>query len=100
MHDRRSERRNKMLKDGKILLNDYVTVDCRVRDISPGGARLEFDGPVCLPAAFRLRIVSAELTIPATVAWQRRLEAGIHFTGVGSVGHVEQAPKRNARSAA
>ena len=97
MSDRRSERRLKVLKEGRVLLDDYVSVSCSIRDITPGGARLEFDGPVCLPSAFRLRMVSANVMIPATVIWQRRLEAGIRFTG-GAV--VEIAPKRSQRSAA
>ena len=97
MSDRRSERRLKVLKEGKVLLDDYVSVNCSIRDITPGGARLEFEGPVCLPSAFRLRMVSADVTIPATVIWQRRLEAGIRFIGVAV---VEIAPKRRLRSAA
>lgn len=90
----------KVLKQGKVLLSEYVAVDCSVRDMSAGGARLEFGGPVILPSDFRLRIVSADLTIPATVCWQRRLEAGIRFTGVGMVGQVDVSPKRMVRSAA
>jgi hypothetical protein len=98
--DRRAERRQMVLKEGKVMLSDWVSVDCVVRDISPGGARLEFQAPVSLPSEFRLRIVSADLTIPATAAWQRRLEAGISFTGVGTVGAVDNSPKKIVRSAA
>jgi hypothetical protein len=90
----------KMLKEGKVLLSEFVAVTCCVRDITAGGARLEFDGPICLPDEFRLRIVSADLTIPATVCWQRRLEAGIRFTGIGKVGQVNQSTRPVARSAA
>jgi hypothetical protein len=84
--DRRQERRLRVLKAGKVLLSDWLSVDCTVRDISSAGARLEFDVPVSLPGEFRLKLVSADLTIPAVCAWQRRLEAGIRFTGVGTVG--------------
>ncbi len=76
------------------MLTEWLSVSCVVRDISPGGARLEFDDPIYLPSAFRLCIVSAELTIPAVPAWQRRREAGIRFTGVGVVGEVDSSPKR------
>lgn len=86
MRDRRRERRHRVLKEGKVMLTDWVSVNCVVRDISPGGARLEFEGPVYLPSEFQLCIVSAELTIPAVPAWQRRGEAGVRFTGVGTTG--------------
>jgi hypothetical protein len=96
MYERRRSARMRVLKEGRVLLGDHVAVDCIVRDISAGGARLEFDGPIDLPAAFRLRIVSADLTIPARPAWQRRLEAGVTFTGVGQVGAVDNSPERLA----
>ena len=91
MRDRRRERRQKVLKEGKVMLTEWVSVNCVVRDISPGGARIEFEGPVYLPSQFRLCIVSADLTIPAVPAWQRRGEAGIRFTGVGTAGKIEGA---------
>jgi len=94
MRERRRERRQKVLKEGKVLLTAWLSVNCIVRDISPGGARLEFEQPIDLPSEFRLRIVSADLTIPAVAAWQRRGEAGIRFTGVGVAGNVDNTPKR------
>lgn len=94
MRERRRERRQKILKEGKVMLTEWVSVNCIVRDISPGGARLEFEGPVYLPSEFRLCIVSADLTIPAIPAWQRRGEAGIRFTGVGMAGDVDNSPRR------
>ena len=98
--DRRNERRQLVLKEGKVILSERVSLDCIVRDISPGGARLEFETPVSLPPDFRLRIVSADLIIPATPAWQRKLEAGVRFTGVGMVGAVDNSPKKIVRSVA
>jgi hypothetical protein len=98
--ERRGERRLKVLKEGKVLLDDYVAVSCSIRDITPSGAKLEFEGPFCLPEFFRLRMVSADVTFPATVVWQRKLEAGIRFTGIGVLEEAKLAPKRNVRSAA
>ncbi len=99
MRDRRRERRKRVLKEGKLMLTEWVSVRCMVRDISPGGARLEFDGPVDLPNAFHLCLVTADLTIPAVPAWQRRDEAGIRFTGVGVAGNVDNTPKRASQAA-
>lgn len=100
MRERRRERRLKVLKQAKVMLTDWVSVNCVIRDLSPGGARLEFDGPVCLPAEFRIRIPNADLTIPAVASWQRKSEAGVRFTGAGTAGDVDNSPMRILRSAA
>jgi len=97
MRERRRAQRLRVLKAGKVIITDWVAVDCTVRDISPHGARLEFDQPVDLPSEFTLRVVSADLTIPAATAWQRKLEAGVRFTGVATAGKVESSPMRVAR---
>jgi hypothetical protein len=86
MLERRAERRTRTLKEGKVFLSDYVSAKCTIRDLSPGGARLELETPIVLPSAFRLHIVSADIMIPATSAWQRGTEVGIRFTGVGIAG--------------
>lgn len=91
MLERRNERRVRMLKEGKVLLSDFVSANCTVRDISPSGARLELEGPISLPADFRLWIVSVEMMLPATAVWQRGLEAGVRFTGIGVAGRIEGA---------
>ena len=100
MLERRRDRRQKVLKQGKVMLTDAVSVDCTVRDLSPSGARIEFEGPLYLPSEFRLHIVSADLTIPAAPAWQKRGEAGIRFVGVGTVGLVDNSPQRIVTTAA
>lgn len=94
--ERRAERRVRVLKAGKLLVSEHVTLDCTVRDISPGGARIELDGPYGLPPELLLRVVAADLTIPAAVIWQRRYEAGIRFVGIGVVGPLEDARSRSA----
>ena len=94
MWERRSEPRTKVLKEAKVHISDFVSVPCTVRDISPSGARLQFETPVSLPGELRLTIIAADLTIPAAPAWQRRLEAGIRFTGTATVGAVDSSPKR------
>ena len=99
MRERRGERRQKVLKEGKVMLTDWVSVNCVVRDISASGARLEFDRPVYLPSEFHLCIVSADLTFPAVPAWQRRSEAGIRFTGVGETGNVSGTVMRRSVAA-
>ena len=100
MLERRAERRTRTLKEGNVLVSDYVSVKCTIRDLSPGGARLELETPIVLPSAFRLQIVSADITIPGTSAWQRGTEVGIRFTGVGVVGALQGTARRLATHAA
>jgi hypothetical protein len=80
-----------MLKQGKVVLSNTSLLDCVIRDLSDTGARLEFAGPTELPKEFRLLIVSTNMFIPAELAWQRGLLAGIRFTGPG-----REAPPRKS----
>ncbi len=81
--DKRISPRRRMLKQGKVVMSDWTVIDCIIRDLSDTGARLEFAGPTELPQEFRLLVVSSNLLIPAALAWQRGLAAGVHFTGPG-----------------
>jgi hypothetical protein len=85
MEEHRISHRRRTLKQGKIVLSDRVVLDCLIRDISAGGARLEFGAPTTLPDAFRLLVTASNLLIPAALAWQRGLVVGVRFTGPGEV---------------
>lgn len=90
MEDQRGTHRLRTLKGGKAVLSPRVVLDCVIRDISAGGARLEFGAPTHLPDAFRLLIPTSNLLVPVARAWQHGQAAGVRFTGPG-----EAAP-RNA----
>jgi hypothetical protein len=79
--DKRRSRRQKTLKSGHLILSDWTTMDCTVRDLSPEGAKLVFGGPPALPKTFSLVVHSTDKLIPAELLWQRGLSAGIAFTG-------------------
>jgi hypothetical protein len=96
MYERRSEHRRLVLKRGRVLVPGRPAYECLVRDLTQGGARLEFKAPVLLPAEVMLCLVSTDLTIPAVCIWQRRLEAGVRFVGVATLGAVESPPARSA----
>ena len=87
--DGRQTHRRRTLKQARAVLSDFSTVDCRIRDVSQGGAHLVFGGPVSLPDAFRLHNVSDKTIAPVELKWQRGLEAGIAFTGPQEP-HAEQ----------
>jgi hypothetical protein len=62
-------------------LTDWTAIDCLIRDLSEGGARLVFSDTVSLPEEFRLLTVSTNMIVPARLLWQRGLSAGVAFTG-------------------
>src|SRR5687768_13305924 len=94
LYDRRAESRQHVWKEGKVLLNERVALNCIVQDLSTGGACIALARPVILPRDFRLCIVSADLTVPVACVWQRQPHAGLRFTGVGIVGRVDNSPLR------
>jgi len=77
----RDVHRQRTLKRGRALLEDRSTIDCTIRDISAGGARLIFGDAFALPENFRLVNVSSNTIRPVHLQWQRGKEAGIAFTG-------------------
>ena len=96
MYERRGEHRRLVLKRGRVLVPGRPAYECVVRDLTKGGARLEFKAPILLPAELMLCLVSTDLTVPAVCVWQRRLEAGIRFVGAATAGGVGSAPARSA----
>jgi hypothetical protein len=86
---RRSEFRVHVLKRARVVLSTMTAIDCEIRDITTGGARIEFAGPVALPETFHLMTVSTRQIVPVARVWQRGLAAGVRFSGA-----VEKADAR------
>jgi hypothetical protein len=86
----RSTHRQRTLKAAKVILTDWTTMDCTVRDISASGARLVFGDAFKLPEEFRVHIAMTNTVVPARLLWQRGLTAGVTFTGP-----EEPAPTRH-----
>jgi hypothetical protein len=83
MEESRRGLRRRTLKGGKIILSEWTVLDCTIRDLSEGGARLEFGALTELPKEFNLLLVSENLIVPAAMAWQRGKMVGVRFTGPG-----------------
>ena len=81
LENNRGTVRRRALKEGKIVLSDTQIIDCRIRDMSDGGVRIEMGAVFELPKLFRLVIVSTNEIVPAELAWQRGQAAGIRFVG-------------------
>jgi hypothetical protein len=80
---RRGEDRRTVLKGAKVVFNDGKSVlVCRVRDLSPGGARLEFPPRTTLPEAFELHVTGQPMR-QCELRWFKRNIAGIRFLAAG-----------------
>ena len=77
--DRRGKDRRTALKSGKILYNHgKTTIDCRIRNISEGGARLELGTPQLLPHTFELHISGMPVKV-CSLRWARDNLVGVQF---------------------
>jgi hypothetical protein len=79
--EHRRQHRRRTLKQAQVVLSDWSTINCTIRDVSETGARLEFSGAVSLPDEFRVLFMTEKEIVPAERLWQRGLSAGVAFTG-------------------
>lgn len=54
--ERRGDLRLSALKSARIVGKEGMVVECRLRNISEGGARLELPAPQLLPHTFELHV--------------------------------------------
>jgi len=79
--DHRVARRQRVLKDGRILLNNGLsTFDCTIRNLSKTGARLICADHSLIPDTFRLAFPLDRTMRDVKVAWRRPGLLGVHFT--------------------
>lgn len=78
--------RYRVLNGGKLIVNDGQSViDCVIRDMSEGGARVRITIPTMLPKQLEMLVVKNNMLYPVEVRWNRNSEAGLQFTGPGKV---------------
>jgi two-component system cell cycle response regulator len=78
--------RYRVLNGGKLIVNDGQSViDCVIRDMSEGGAKVRLTIPTMLPKQLEMLVVKNNMLYPAEVRWNRNSEAGLQFTGPGKV---------------
>lgn len=89
--DQRASERARTLLAGRVIFNDRSSViDCIVRDLSSGGARIAFDYPVSIPDRFELEIPRRNISTPVRITWSDAREHGVAFLT------AEQAPAQKA----
>ena len=77
--DRRGKERRTALKSGKIVYNKgQTTIECRIRNISEGGARLELGTPQLLPHTFELHISGMPVKV-CSLRWAKDNLVGVAF---------------------
>ena len=78
--DNRSATRARAFLRAQIRFNNGMsTMDCLIRDLSDGGARLEISDSVAIPASFDLYIPKRDETRRATVHWRTSEQLGVAF---------------------
>jgi diguanylate cyclase (GGDEF)-like protein len=78
--NRRGERRQRVLKRGIIVTNDgFSTIDCVIRDLSTGGARIAVNAEYSAHPQFLLLIAETGERFPAEKRWQRGRDIGVKF---------------------
>lgn len=74
-------RRARVYKKGKMVFqNGLRSIPCVVRNISDGGAMLEFDQPYILPKDFELYIDLEDYEVTCERRWEAGLNCGVMFT--------------------
>ena len=76
---RRGQDRRTILKGAKVVFNNGTGVlVCRVRDLSAGGARLEFAPRQTVPESFELHVAGSPVR-QCERRWQRNNIVGVRF---------------------
>ena len=80
MSERRKTPRSRTILGGVISFNKRsLTLDCKVRNFSQGGARVEFVNTALLSDEFDLTIARKEATFRVRTAWRTEDAAGVVF---------------------
>jgi hypothetical protein len=81
--NRREQARRTVLKGARIVFNDRKsTIDCRVRDLSADGARLDLPTPQLLPHTFDLHVAGNQPQ-RCGLCWAKGTRVGVRFLDEG-----------------
>jgi hypothetical protein len=78
MIEKRATPRQRVLKHGTLAFGGG-SIDCMVRNISSGGARLDVVSPVGLPESFTLIIQTSQLMRRCHAVWHDDKRIGVAF---------------------
>jgi hypothetical protein len=72
--------RMRVLKSAKIVLGTSSVLDCVVRDLTNGGARVKIPNAANLPDGVAITFDAGRTCRPCRVAWRKIDETGLQFT--------------------
>jgi PilZ domain len=94
MDDKRTDHRLRSFLKGRVIFNGGQTsLDCLIRDISSGGARLELSASVTLPDRFDLYLPHRESTCKAHIQWRRGSQLGVALETAESAPPMPTVPQ-------
>lgn len=79
MDEKRKILRHRTLKAGSIVFNRDAGINCRVRNLSPGGACLEVASQFGIPDDFVLVVDVDHVKQPCHVIWRTATRMGVEF---------------------
>lgn len=79
MIERRRDHRVLALKPARIVFNYRSVIDCRIRNLSAGGACLELPSGVAVPGNFDLIMDRGDDTRVCRVVWRSKDQMGVSF---------------------
>src|SRR5262245_10246327 len=80
MVEKRKAARSRTLLGGVIAFNKQAsTMDCQVRNLSAGGAKVTFTNTAIVPDQFDLQVARKERSFRARMVWRSPNEAGVAF---------------------
>lgn len=98
MSERRKEQRWRTYIGGQVVFNKRLSIyDCLIRNMSESGAKLVFDHPATIPAAFELVVRQQGESRRAHVKWRSELAAGVSFADHNAAPYVSLETTRRIR---
>jgi hypothetical protein len=98
--ERRKEPRQRSLLGGKIITDDRTcSMECTVRNISPGGAMVVMADAFRMPKEFEFAIPLREEMHAATVVWRRANGAGLALSPLEEASATRKTTPRMRRLA-
>lgn len=70
-------------KSAKIVIGTSAVLDCLVRDLSTGGARIEIQNATDLPEAVDVTFDGGHTFRPCRLKWRNLKETGVEFFQAG-----------------
>jgi len=87
---RRTERIKSFLRAQILFNHRMTTVDCLIKNISAGGAKIDVDQTASIPAEFEIYIPQKNKTHKARMIWRDAHAIGVEFMAAESQGITDE----------